>query len=139
MTTEVEFVQARLQIISERLDEDDSDIEPMQRLRMEREQRLLRRVKSELPEGEVLQTLKDWRTFLGFELQDHKIATRAQMRKYERWRRLSRSQREVTPQPERPPIGTTSTDKNGDIWVIDDRFLAMMDDLIKRLQKWLET
>ena len=139
MTTEVEFVLTRLQIIAERLDEDNDDIEPIQRMSLEREQRLLCRVKNEIPESEVLETLTNWRKYLGIILQDYTLTTRAQMRKYERWLRLSSAQREVTPQPERPPIGTTSTDKNGDTWVIDDRFLAMMDDLIKRLQKWLET
>jgi hypothetical protein len=139
MSAELEFIQFRLQIIEEQLNNENVELEPLMRMRIEREQRLLRRVANELPEGQVLETVVNWRFYLGGLLQDHKLETRAQQRKYDRWLRLSRSQREVTPQPPQPSIGTTSTDANGDTWVIDDRFLAMMDDLIARLRKWLES
>jgi len=137
MASEIEFVQTRLQIIKERIDDLAIEIEPIIRMRLQREQRLLQRVGEELTEGEVLETLGEWRQYLGILLMDHKFAKRAQQRKYDRWLRLSREQREITPQPEQPTLGTTSIDKHGNTWVIDDRFLAMMDDLIKRLQKWL--
>jgi hypothetical protein len=39
--------------------------------------------------------------------------------------------------PTKPPPARF-IDTHGAPWIIDDRFLALLDDLIERLQKWLE-
>ncbi len=137
MINEHDFVKARFFIVKARLDDPGADIEPPIRMRLQREYRLLGRLRDEVPEGEVLAALTDWRTFLGGKLVEHKRATRAQQEAYDAWLRLPRYRKEEVRQPERPSLGTTVKDANGHTWVIDDRFLLMMDDLINRLQKWL--
>ncbi|MCA9926066.1 MAG: hypothetical protein KC421_27030 [Anaerolineales bacterium] len=137
MTNEQVFVKERFLIVKARLENPNADIEPPIRMRLQREHRLLDRLRHEVPEGEVLATLTDWRVFLGSKLVAHKKATRAQQEAYDAWLRLPRHRKEEVRQPERPSLGTTVKDANGYSWVIDDRFLLMMDDLINRLQKWL--
>jgi len=49
---------------------------------------------------------------------------------------LPPGERDDVPQPLRPP-SARYVDKDGAPWIIDDRFLALLDDLIERLKKWL--
>lgn len=137
MTDEQTFVRERFFIVKERIEDVNAVIDPPIRLRLQREYRLLGKVRAQVAEGEVLATLTDWRTFLGSRLAAYKKATRAQQEAYDAWLRLPRHKKERMRMPERPSLGTIVKDANGHTWVIDDRFLLMMDDLIHRLQKWL--
>ncbi|MCP5096743.1 MAG: hypothetical protein GY943_14415 [Chloroflexi bacterium] len=139
MSTELEFIQTRQRIVQDGMDDPNPKIEPHKRLSLQREHRLLTRVLAELPEGEVLSTLLAWRGYLGEELVDHTYRHRAQQRAFDRWLRLSRNQRENTPRPEPPPLGAKVPDHKGNMWIVDERFLAMMDDLLKRFKRWLDS
>lgn len=55
---------------------------------------------------------------------------------YDAWWRLPRDERASVPKPPRPPWARY-VDLDGAPWIIDDRFLALLDDLVERLQKWL--
>jgi hypothetical protein len=137
MPTELEFTQIRLRLVQERMDDPEAQIEPKKRLALQREFHLLQKVLDELPEGEVLLSLEAWRIYLGKALADHKIRYRTQQEAFDRWLRLSKNRREQLPKPEPPPLGIRVPDHKGNMWVIDDRFLAMMDDLNRRLRRWL--
>jgi hypothetical protein len=55
---------------------------------------------------------------------------------YDAWWRLPRDERGGVPKTPGPP-SARYTDVDGAVWIIDDRFLALLDDLMQRLQKWL--
>jgi hypothetical protein len=54
---------------------------------------------------------------------------------YDAWWELPWYDRQELPRPPRPPA-TRYVDADGAPWIIDDRFLALLDDLARRLQKW---
>jgi hypothetical protein len=137
MSHEIDFCRQRFHIIKEQLEDPVAALEREDRLRLEREGRLLGHVLYELEEGQVLSALESWRGRFGRELSKHKSATRPQQQVYDAWLRLPRPERERAPEPPRPSLGIVIEDKNGQKWVVDDRYLAMMDDLIGRLRKWL--
>jgi hypothetical protein len=101
-----------------------------------REARLLRKLLAKVPEGRVLETLIGWRRQLGEFLANHRQRYREQQRAYDDWWRLPPHQRENMPQPQKPP-SPRYIDRDGAPWIIDDRFLNLLDDLIERLQKGL--
>ena len=137
MPAEIEFCRQRFRIVKEQLEDPTSALEREDRLRLEREGRLLGHVLYELKEGQVLSALESWRSRFGRELSKHKSATRPGQQAYDTWLRLPHKERHRIPQPPRPSLGIVIEDKNGQKWVIDDRYLAMMDDLIGRLKMWL--
>ena len=105
-------------------------------VRHEREARLLRKLLARTREGQVLTTLRAWRRQLGEFLAEHRQRYKEMQEVHDAWWRLPPSQRETVPQPPRPP-SPRYIDQDGAPWIIDDRFLALLDDLIERLQKWL--
>jgi hypothetical protein len=56
---------------------------------------------------------------------------------YDAWWRLPWDERRAVRRPPRPP-SARYIDHDGAPWIIDDRFLALLDDLLERLQKWLD-
>ncbi len=104
-------------------------------VRREREARVLRKLLARTREGQVLSTLKAWRRQLGEFLTEHRQRYREMQETYNAWWRLPPYQRERVPQPPRPP-SARYIDQDGAPWIVDDRFLALLDDLIERLQKW---
>ncbi len=48
-----------------------------------------------------------------------------------------RIQQQNVPEPPRPP-SARYVDREGAPWIVDDRFLALIDNLAERLQKWLD-
>jgi hypothetical protein len=138
MISEREFVQARFEIVKDRLEDQCADIERLDRIQLQREYRLLGKVLHEVKEGHVLQALDQWRIYFGQELAQHKAANRAQQEAYDSWWRQSPDERSQTSKPEPPSLGVQVTSRDGQVFVIDDRYLAMMDDLIVRLEKWLD-
>ncbi|MBC8447738.1 MAG: hypothetical protein H8D78_08315 [Chloroflexi bacterium] len=103
----------------------------------EREARLLRKLLTRTREGQVLTTLKAWRRQLGEFLTEHRQRYKEMQEAYDAWWRLPPYQRERVPQPPRPP-SPRHIDRDGVPWIVDDRFLVLLDDLIERLQKWIE-
>jgi len=103
----------------------------------EREARLLRKLLARTREGQVLVTLAAWRRQLEGFLTAHRQRYREMQEAHDAWWGLPRYEREGVPQPPRPP-SARYVDRDGAPWIIDDRFLALLDDLIERLQKWLD-
>lgn len=136
MASEKEFVQQRFQIVTERLDDPNAQIERVDRIQLQRERRLFGKLLAAVPEGKVLQTLKQWRQYLGESLLDHKQNRRKQKINYHAWKR---KRRKGDPKPDLISVGAKVTDKSGYTWVIDDRYLAMMDDSLTRLERWLNS
>lgn len=135
--SELAFVHERRQILQEILEKPEADIERVQRIQRQRELRLLDRIAAEVAEGKVLKTVRSWRQYLGQQLAAHKQATRAEQNIADEWYRLPYEEKERTPKPKSPSLGIRITASNDQQFVIDDQYLAMMDDLISRLKKWL--
>ena len=107
-----------------------------QALTYKREARLLRKLLAQSREGQVLATLQAWCRQSGGLLMEHRKRNLAIQEAWDKWWELPRDKRMDVPQPPRPP-SARYVDKDGAPWIIDDRFLAMLDDLVERLQKWL--
>jgi len=138
MTNERDYIRERVQIVKRRLDNPAAQMERIDRIQLEREHRLLGKVLDEVEEGQVLPALQAWRRFLGSELADYSRRVLPGVRRaHDEWLRLPPGRRDETPEPPRPVLATTATDRNGYTWVIDDRFLLMLDGVIERLGKWL--
>lgn len=135
-TSILEFVEARREILQRMLADPEADIERTQRVHYQREMRLLDRVRKEVPDDKVLETLQSWRKYLGERLADHKRQTRVEQQAVDKWYRLSKEEKRTTKRPKSPPLGIRLKAADGEHYVIDDRYLAMMDDLIARMQKW---
>jgi hypothetical protein len=103
----------------------------------EREARLLRKLLARTREGQVLKTLQDWRRQLGAFLAEHRQRHAKVQEAYDDWWRLPWHQRSCVPKPSKPP-SALYMDRQGMRWLIDERFLALLDDLVERLQKWLD-
>ncbi len=150
MTSDREWLRERLKLVEEWLANPDREFEyegegrgrrrtrPSSRrdTMRHREARLLRKLLAKVPEGRVLETLIGWRRQLGEFLANHRQRYREQQRAYDDWWRLPPHQRENMPQPQKPP-SPRYIDRDGAPWIIDDRFLNLLDDLIERLQKGL--
>jgi hypothetical protein len=107
-----------------------------QRLTYKREARLLRKLVERTREGQVLTTVKAWRRELGRYLFQHRRRYSKLQDAYDAWWELPREERAAVPRPPRPP-SARFIDYDGAPWIIDDRFLRLLDDLIERLQKWV--
>ena len=101
-----------------------------------REAHLLRKLLAQVREGQVLTTLVAWRCNLGEFLREHRQQYKEMQDAYDDWWQSPRDERGNIPKPPRPP-SARYIDADGAPWIIDDRFLALLDDLSERLQKWL--
>jgi hypothetical protein len=151
MHSEHAFLRQRLALVEQELANPDREfvyvgkgraryrIEPSSQrdVRHEREARLLRKLLARTRDGQVLTTLRAWRRQLGEFLMGHRQRYREMQEAYDAWWRLPSYEREAVPQPPRPP-SPRYIDQDGAPWIIDDRFLALLDDLSERLQKWLD-
>jgi hypothetical protein len=108
-----------------------------QDLTYKREARLLRKLSAQSREGQVLATLRAWRRRLGSFLREHREHYRPVQEAWDQWWKLPPDKRTDVPQPPKPP-SARHVDKDGAPWIIDDRFLALLDDLVERLNKWLD-
>ena len=108
-----------------------------QDLTYKREARLLRKLLARTREGQVLTTLTAWRCELGEFLSEHRQQHKEMQGAYDAWWELPWLERQRAPQPPRPPAARY-VDADGAPWIIDDRFLTLLDDLVERLQKWLD-
>lgn len=101
-----------------------------------REARLLGKLLARAREGQALTSLKAWRRHLGEYLRRHRQRYRAMQDAYDAWWRLPQAERGGVPRLPKPP-SARSQDYEGAPWIVDDRLLALLDDLAERLQKWL--
>jgi hypothetical protein len=108
-----------------------------QNLNYKREARLLRKLLVRSSDGQVLGTMKAWRSQLGGFLTEHRRRYRRMQDAYDAWWQLPRDERSTVPRPPKPPPARY-IDYNGAPWIIDDRFLALLDDLVERMEKWLD-
>jgi hypothetical protein len=106
-----------------------------QNLTYKREARLLRKLLERTREGQVLTTVKAWRRQLGAFLIQHRQQYREMQNAYDDWWELPWEERAAAPKPPRPP-SARYIDYDGAPWIIDDRFLALLDDLIERIERW---
>jgi hypothetical protein len=150
MASEHAFLRQRLALVEHQLAKQhgDSGLSNMEQVRRlgqhvgqhdltyKRESRLLRKLLARTREGQVLTALKVWRRHLGTYLGEHRQQYKEMQEAYDAWWRLPRDERGGVPKPPRPP-SARYTDVDGAVWIIDDRFLALLDDLMQRLQKWL--
>jgi hypothetical protein len=162
MSSEIEFIQQRFEIVKKRLEDPKEPFRRYKRsssqqgyqvlgkaqspvdhpsrivrLNLQREYQLLEKVLNEVEEGQVQRTLKAWRRDLGRKFADHRVATQAQREAFDAWQRLPPDDRDKQNKPEQPSPGAIIKDRKGHIWEIDERFLAMIDNLLIRLGKWL--
>jgi len=151
MNSEHEFLRQRLELVKEYLANPDGDYiyagdgrvsrrtrpEHRRDTRSHREARLLQKLLAQTREGQVLVALISWRGQFGQFLREHRQSYRDMQQIYDEWWKLPPYRRETIPQPPQPPPARF-IDKNGAPWIIDDRFLALLDDLIERLQRWLK-
>ncbi|MCP4421808.1 MAG: hypothetical protein GY805_34780 [Chloroflexi bacterium] len=138
MESELAFVRERRRILRGVLKKPEADIDRVQRIQRQMELRLLDRVTVEVTEGKALRTLQSWRQHLGQQLAAYKQATRREQNIADDWYRSSVEEKEQTSKPQSPSLGIRITASNNQQFIIDDRYLEMMDNLIVRLQKWLE-
>lgn len=137
MPNEIDFCRQRFHIVKDQLDDPEAIFDREDRLRLEREHRLLGHILYEIEEGQVLRALESWRSRFGRELSGHLAANRPQQQAYAAWLRLPFEEKASHPEPPRPSLGIVIEDKNGQKCVIDERYMIMMDDLTSRLKKWL--
>ena len=105
------------------------------RQRLRRELRILRQLRERVPEGSVLRAAELWRHSLGIRLYDHRQKHLQEQDAHDSWSQLPSRLRERTPEPLKPPE-LWVTDRVGEKWLIDDRFLLALDDVIAKLRKW---
>lgn len=152
MASEHEFIRLRLDRVERQLKRPESaviyeghgrgrrrtsaDVDNRQDNLYKREARLLRHILTHTREGQVRHALRGWRDKFGRFLTDHRERYRAMQDAYDTWWSLPVGHREVTLKPPRPPLARY-TDQSGDEWIIDDKFLIILDDISDRLDKWL--
>ncbi len=152
MSSEHDFIRQRLARIERQLQQGPSDLVYESRSRgrqrsaddtgmreerlYKREARLLRHILAITKEGQVLYALVHWRRELGAHLDAHREQYRVQQDEYDTWWALPPYKRQRFPQPKRPPLAHY-TDQNGQDWILDDRFLLLLEDLHSRLSQWM--
>lgn len=150
MASDHAFLRQRLTMVESWLSNPDREFVPAgkhrvrrrtrpgsrQNLTYRREARLLCKLLTQTREGQVLTALQAWRRDLGQFLRKHRQRYKEMQDAYDSWWQLPWNERQRTPEPARPP-SARYIDVAGAPWIIDDRFLALLDDLIERLQKWI--
>ena len=149
MPSDRAFLRQRLALVERWLANPDREVVPAGRGRVrrrtrpsdrqdvtyKREARLLRKLLAQTGEGQALKTLVAWRRQLGKFLREHRRRTKPMQDAIDAWWELPRDERAFIPKPPNPP-SARHIDRHGAPWIIDDLFLALLDDLIKRIEKW---
>jgi hypothetical protein len=145
MQSELEFVRERFAIVKEQRQRIDRlmidaphKVDRWEMIIIRREYRLLGKILAEVHEGCVLKALQQWREKHCQKLQVHKLRTRGAQNAADKYWRMPAMEREAAGKPPKnPSIGIKIKDAHGEIWVIDDRYIMMMDRIIEQLQRWL--
>lgn len=101
-----------------------------------REAHLLQKLLSQAKEGNTARALSGWRKSLGEKLRAHHEFFRAMQEAYDHWLSLPFPTRIEIPEPPYPPE-LEITDVQGDVWIVDEKLLNVIDDLQIRLGKWM--
>lgn len=150
MASEHAFLRQRLALVEGWLSNPDREFIPAegnrvrrrtrpahrQDLTYKREARLLRKLLARTREGQALTTLKAWRHHLGGFLREDRKEHADMQNIFDAWWQLPWDERQAIPKPIQPP-SARYIDSDGAPWIVDDRFLSLLDDLIEGLQKWL--
>jgi len=149
MSSDIELLRLRLELVEQEIADPSefqyagqdrglsrSNYSPRQYRAYQREARILRKLLARARSGKVLQTLTAWRRQLGQFAVDHRHQYDVAIRNYDAWCQLPHHVRWQFAEPPRPPL-PRYVDPDGAPWIVDDSFLALLDDLIERLQKWL--
>ena len=149
MSSDIEFLRQRLALVEQQIAHPSpyqSQGQDKGRLRYayhtrqnttyQREARLLRKLLARARPGHVLQLLTLWRQQLGQFTVDYRREHKETIRAYDEWSQLPHHLQVREPEPSRPPA-PRYIDHDGAPWIVDDRLLALLDDLIERLHKWL--
>lgn len=134
--TDVKFVHVGAGKVDLADENDDAETEHTRRLK--RELRLLQHLQRRAQEGQALKAAEDWRRSLGVRLREHRQQYRAEQDAYDAWWQLPPYQRARIPQPPKPPE-LWIRDRYGERWLINDRFMLVLDNIIANLKKWRDT
>lgn len=121
---------------AERAEPTDPDTDHYRRLY--REMRMLCYLQMRVPEGGVLSAAQEWRRSLGVRLYDHRQKYLQEQDAYDAWCSLPPPLRTCVPEPPAPPE-LWVTDRDGHRWLINDRLLIVLDDIIRNLKKWRDS
>jgi tetratricopeptide (TPR) repeat protein len=97
---------------------------------------LLLKLLAETEEGKVEKAIKSWRRALSAQLRKHKEFYRLAQQVYDEWANLPWHLRSGVPEPPQPPA-LEVRDRQGRIWIIDDRLIRVLDGIACRLEKWM--
>lgn len=150
MVCEHEYLRERIGIIAKQIGDPDpiAIVETVPAVRAEaadpgtehfrrlyREMRLLCYLQLRAPEGQVLCAAEEWRRSLGVRLYDHRQKYLQEQDAYDAWCQLPPPLRACVPEPPVPPE-LWVTDRDGHKWLINDRLLIVLDEIIRNLKKW---
>lgn len=149
MASDIEFLRQRLALVEEQIAQPNAfqyqgqdrgrprrTYHTRQNVTYRREARLLRKLLTRSHPGGVLRTLIAWRRQLGQFAADHRDDHKEAVQAHDEWLKLPRDVRVRLPEPPMPR-SPRYFDAEGTPWIVDDSFLALLDDLAERLQKWL--
>jgi hypothetical protein len=148
MSSDIEFLRQRLALVERELAQPSANQHQVRRpvrqsdlvrrnIAYRREARLLQKLLDQARQGNVLHVLTAWRQTLGLFAKDHRIKHKEAIRTYDEWSELPRPVQVQVAAPPKPPA-PRFVDRDGAPWIVDDGLLAVADNLIERLQKWLE-
>ena len=148
MSTDIEFLRQRLILVERELAQPNANqhqvrrpvrqADPVRRnIAYRREARLLQKLLDQARPGSVLHALTAWRQTLGQFAEKHRTKHKEVFRAYDEWLELPPHVRGRSAAPPKLPA-PRFIDHDGAPWIVDDGLLAVVDDLIERLQKWLE-
>ncbi len=152
IANEHEYLRQRAAIIAQQLGEDqqfisvgngkvdlkEDECESDHHRRLRRDLRLLLHLRLRVKEGQVLKAARDWHQSLGSRLREHRRQHAREQDAYDAWWQLPPYQRTQIPQPAKPPEFWI-TDREGERWLINDRFMRALEDIIQNLTKWTES
>lgn len=149
MISELEFIQHRLKLVEEYIQNGPPELLAKQRQydyaknaieknRYELEARLLHHILTVTTEGQVLYALAQWSTKFRAMFEQHYAKNRDLFYEYDHWLQLSDRERNFTPKPPVPP-SLCYFDQYNAQWVINGEFLEMLVRLRQNLNTWLST
>ena len=149
MSSEIEFLQRRLELLADLIKKPSQfevdqkggfhvrlDVSPHIEYNYIREAHTIQKLLSQAQEGQVSQTLTDWRRLLGEKLRTYREYYRPMQEVYDDWLSYPFPTRIEIPEPPHPPE-LEITDIQGEVWIVDEKLLSVVDDLQARLGKWM--
>lgn len=150
MSADIEFIQQRLALVQQELSQPSghlcrgedrgqahqSDVS-WRTIAYQREARLLHKLRIRARPGGVISLLRTWRQQMGQFALEYRNRNKEITRAHDEWAEAPFHVRTRIPEPPKPPA-PRYVDCEGNRWIVDDAFVALLDDLIQRLGKWLD-